>query len=190
MSKSAERCGALLALLLSPLTLHGNAWAQNQETTTLGVPKAQLAPISKEWKPVIKNTPPGRVVQLLSEEGWAGDDVAKSLSGASTFDVYKQIIAPGVDTYLAVPTSGVAHAIQFGTGITGGQSTEIVKAGFLEPPSSEEIRERILSGIQAAIDALCSMPARPAEITAKASAFGVVEISARWDSGEVCGKQP
>ena len=148
---------------------------------------AKYAPLTTKWEAIAKNSAPKEVVMMLGKEGWSKQQVESAISGVEKYNVYKKVISPGVGTYLAVPTEGKTLPVQFGEGIPG-LSAQIVHAGWLggQTYTAEQIKKEIVAGIQAAIDALCSMRARPTQIRAQASAFGIVEIEGTWQSGDVC----
>lgn len=126
------------------------------------------------------------VIEILSSQGWASSVVTESLSSSDKFSLYSRTPRPGIKAFLAIPSDG-APPIEYSPYRPGpGPGRDIYEAGLFDGPSAEEIREEIISGMQAAIDALCEMRARPQTIRAQASAFGVVEVEATWQAAEVC----
>lgn len=148
-----------------------------QTTSSIAMSAAAVA----KWVAVEKGTDASGVVSLLNEYGWDSEVVSAAVVAGDKYDVFTSVTRPGVKDFLLVPQNAMG-AIEF----HGGSPVP----GYAATPASwskEQIREEILMGMQAAIDALCSMKARPTEISAKVSAAGVVEIEAKWTASEVCG---
>ncbi|WP_420555756.1 hypothetical protein [Roseovarius sp.] len=122
------------------------------------------------------------IVDILSSQGWSADEASASLSGADEFSLYTRNPAPGVTIYLAVPRDG-GPPIEFAPPFING---EFSQSAMLAYYSAEDIQDKIVEVMQAAIDGLCTMRARPQTIRARASAFGVVEVEATWQAAEVC----
>lgn len=138
---------------------------------------------AEEWKLEGERTM-SEVIEMLSSQGWSSSAVTESLPATDKFKLYSRTPAPGIKTFLAVPSDG-APPIEYSP-YRPGPGRDFYQAGLFDGPSAEEIREEIISGMQAAIDALCEMRARPQTIRAQASAFGVVEVEATWNAAEVC----
>lgn len=136
----------------------------------------------QEWKVLEKGLQREDVLNTLAEAGWPTEKVEMQLKEDDMYELFSRSAAPGVVSYLAVPKNGMGAPVEFAP--ETGPST-YHQAGMFGP-SAEEIREEIISGMQAAVDALCSMKARPSTIRAQASAFGVVEVEATWTTAEVC----
>ena len=98
---------------------------------------------------------------------------------------------PGVNEILIVPAASGSSALQLtpfsATMGLNGKWQQPLEVGFFDRISKDQIRQEILDGMQAAVDAICTMRARPSEIKAKASAAGIVEVEVTWISAEVCG---
>lgn len=118
------------------------------------------------------------VLDTLTDLGWDLEQIEDALSNQDAFELYSRSTTLGTRAYLAVPQNGNTPPIEF--------SPNHGAPVFFGGPSSEEIRQEIIDGMQAAIDALCGMRAKPDTIRAQASAFGVVEVEATWSAAEVC----
>lgn len=142
-----------------------------------------------EWKEVDADASGSDVSDILEAEGW-NSELARAKAGAFSSDgrysVYTRNAAPGVSDLLVVPKeNGSAQPVEFkAAGID--LWTQNAAWGF---PTAEELRDEIVEGMQAAIDSLCGMRARPTEITGKASAAGIIEVEAKWLASEVCVSQ-
>jgi len=137
-------------------------------------------PINQEtWKLLADELTVMEALDLINTYGWDSPDPSV-LEKAQTVDIYIRVRVPGVQELLLVPSEG--PAIEF-SAFSGTDNFETVAWGGV---SADDIKDKILEGMQAAIDGLCSMRARPNEIRAKANAFGVVEVEAFWDSADVC----
>lgn len=117
----------------------------------------------------------------LEENGW--DTKLLDVPVTSQLELFKRNVSPGVNKFLISPKDGNPVELspviredrnQIHAALWGGQVT------------SESIKNEIIDGMNAAIDALCSMRARPSMIRAKANAFGVVEVEATWDDEDIC----
>ncbi len=178
-------------ITLSFVLITGTALAQ---TSSIKPNFYSSTDVIEKWNAVKKGTSREEVVDLLSKEGWKLDAIDPALSVAGKYDLYSAVVAPGVKNYLAVPQGNDVQPVQFQAiyhalqrGYPG--KTSVVQAGLFDKlPTKEEIKKAILDGIQASIDAICEMRARPREIRAKANAFDIVEVEATWDSAEVCGR--
>lgn len=168
-----------LALLSSAST----AVAQQIDVETDMTSGMDMSTTGIEWMPVDSDASREAVLDALSGAGWSEMNVADQLSDAVKYDLFSRSAAPGVVSYLAVPQNGFNPPVEFSPVQPG---VEITPAIFGRSPSANEIREEIIEGMQAAIDALCGMNARPTTIRAQASAFGVVEVEAIWTASEVC----
>lgn len=144
--------------------------------------KENIGTAVQEWKVLEKELQREDVLNTLSEAGWPTEKVEMQLREDDMYELFSRSAAPGVVSYLAVPKNGMGAPVEFAP--KTGPST-YHQAGMFGP-SAEEIREEIISGMQAAVDALCSMKARPNTIRAQASAFGIVEVEATWATAEVC----
>ena len=138
----------------------------------------------QEWKVLEKELQREDVLNTLSEAGWPTEKVEMQLKEDDTFELFSRSAAPGVVSYLAVPKNGMGAPVEFAP--NPGSATLHQAGIFGTPPSAEQIRTEIVNGMQAAVDALCSMKARPNTIRAQASAFGIVEVEATWATAEVC----
>jgi hypothetical protein len=137
----------------------------------------------QEWQPINPDASIEEIMKELGEAGWDTTEARRALSGAEEYNLLTRALGPGIKSFLAVPRDNYSAAIEFSPSVPGGQ---IFPAFWNGSPSSDEIRQEIVDGMQAAIDALCGMRARPSSIRAQASAFGVVEVEATWEAAEVC----
>jgi hypothetical protein len=136
-----------------------------------------------QWVPIQENASYQEIASILAESGWQlpEDAELEAYAGATAFE---RIAAPGVKELLLVPQEGAA------TEFSPLNNEHAVDLAFWGSRlDSDEIKNEILEGMQAAIDAICEMPARPREIRASASALGIVEVEAFWDASEVCVDQ-
>jgi hypothetical protein len=150
------------------------------------VPRTIFSAETSQWKEVQQNAPGKNIAEILAEAGWPSIQVDTALNPSGQYNLYKKVVSPGVDSYLVAPVDGSAAPVQFGSGVTSNGDKVTLAGWSMSGYSSDEIRKQILDGIQAAIDALCSMKVKPSQIRAQASAFGVVEVEATWQSTEVC----
>lgn len=144
------------------------------------------APSIATWQEITKDVTGAEVSEILGSAGWGneiGSNAVAKLPPDKSYSVYQRSIAAGVSNYLVIPEdNGQLQPIEFSAAV-GPLQAHNVKWGA---PTAEEIRNEILAGMQAAIDSLCSMRAKPTEITVKASAVGVLELEAKWLTSEVC----
>lgn len=138
------------------------------------------------WKEVMSSAEPGQVIETLEAAGWNNPEVASKFTGLK-YDLYSSASAPGQVSYIAVPDGAMGSPLLFLEGME--KYGNVVPAGLFGR-TSEEIQQEIMNGMQAAIDGLCQMRARPDTIRAQASAFGIVEVEATWTSAEVCEERP
>ncbi len=171
--------GSAISLLLSASA----AVAQQVDLKTDMASATDMSPAGFEWKPIDNDASSDTVLNALSEAGWPKMNVAGQLIDAEKYDLFSRSARPGVISYLAVPQNSVNPPVEFSPMQSGAEYTPALFGGG---PSASEIREEIIEGMQAAIDALCGMNARPTTIRAQASAFGVVEVEATWTASEVC----
>lgn len=140
----------------------------------------------QEWQAVDPAASKEVIIDRLDAAGWSAEVVSDELSIAETFKLYSRFAAPGVVSYLVVPQNSTGAPIEFSPQVDKFDQTDVQDAFWMSRPTSEQIRQEIIDGMQAAIDALCQMRAKPNSIRAQASAFGVVEVEATWSAAEVC----
>lgn len=138
----------------------------------------------QEWKVLEKEVQRDDVLNTLSKAGWPTEKVEMQLKEDDIYELFSRSAAPGVVSYLAVPKNGMGAPVEFAP--TPGTTTMHQAGIFGTAPTAEQIRIEIVNGMQAAVDALCSMKARPNTIRAQASAFGIVEVEATWATADVC----
>lgn len=168
------------AIATSLLVLGSSLYAADPEDIRMMTEFRETA--VQEWNVLDKEVQRDDVLNTLSKAGWPTEKVEMQLKDDDLYELFSRSASPGVVSYLAVPKNGMGAPVEFAPK-TG--SSTYHQAGMFGP-SAEEIREEIISGMQAAVDALCSMKARPSTIRAQASAFGVVEVEATWTTAEVC----
>jgi hypothetical protein len=91
-----------------------------------------------------------------------------------------------------LPNANGAEPVSFAPRFRGGpalpyetqEMMELQNAFFGMEPN--EIRDRIIEGMQMSINAVCLLGAQPETITGRASAAGVVEIEATWRGEDIC----
>lgn len=143
-------------------------------------------PVVSEWQVVSQDAPGSEVSKILAMAGWnktVASAELQRLSGADKFSLFVRSVSPGISDFLVVPQDeNKNQPIEFKSAASSGQ---FHTAGWTST-SATELRDEILKGMQAAIDSLCAMDARPSEITVKASAAGILEVEAKWLTVEVC----
>ena len=177
VSASAGSAQNTATIAENPVILQGNMKRAFDEVTSAARPQ--------EWQTINPDASIDEIIRELTNAGWdaAETRMALSASGANQYDLRSMTPAPGIKAFLAVPREGSGAAVEFSPPLAG---SVIQPAFFGTGPTAAEIRQEILDGMQAAVDALCGMRARPSSIRAQASAFGVVEVEATWDAAEVC----
>ncbi len=169
------------AIAASLLTFSTAVYAADPEDMKL---YEELSNSVQEWNVIEKEVKRDDVLNTLSKAGWPTEKVEMQLKEDDLYELFSRSAAPGVVSYLAVPKSGMGGPVEFAP---NSGTANLHQAGiFGTPPSAEQIRTEIVNGMQAAVDALCSMEARPNSIRAQASAFGIVEVEATWATAEVC----
>lgn len=159
------------------------AWSQEQELNK-DVPSLTPIEIDKgiiTWEALPKNLSTGEIQKIIDESGW--NSKILDLPYDRNLKLYKHNIAPGVNNFLILPENGEPIQLSSGFEIKPSQVHQVFWGDRI---SSDRIRDEIIRGMNAAIDALCGMRSRPSIIRAKASAFGVVEVEATWNSENVC----
>lgn len=136
---------------------------------------ADIQQIGSSWSAVQTGTDADDTIRTLEAAGVPVETLGDG-SEDSVYNIYSRYIAPGLASYLVVP-QGAGKPQQF-------YAPSATPALF--DYDADDIREEIVQGMQASIDALCAMPARPTEIRAQASAFGILEIEATWMADDVC----
>lgn len=179
----------LVGASLSALVISASAtWSQDTaRPVTDGYEAAQAigegeAFASSKWARLQSEVPREDIVEALEGAGasTAAVEAAASNLGAGTFDLYARPLAPGLASYLVVPQGEAGLPQEF---LVPGSGALL--AGF----TAEDIRREIIEGMQASIDALCAMRARPTEIRVQASAMSILEIEATWAAADVCAEQ-
>ncbi|MFV0361102.1 hypothetical protein [Tropicimonas sp.] len=148
------------------------------------------APSVDKWQQVKIDASAHEVSDFLETAGWNEGVAAggyEALSPDSRYSLYTRSIAAGVSDFLVVPEAADnMQPLEFKSAASSGIVQAAWWPGSSRMPSAKDIRDEIIEGMQAAIDSLCGMRARPREIKAKASAAGIVEIEATWMSADVC----
>lgn len=176
----------IVALLTGPASAQDTTVDPNMVTRNAD-PLAwkDIAPYTEAWVAVKKGASSSQVADELAEAGWGKSDVAKLLEATGRYDLLKRAVAPGQVSYLAVPQDGAptATAIQFGVPGAFGKVPD--GNPMYEAAGYQEIRDEAIQQLRSAVEAVCSMPARPSTLRVLVT-IKVLEIEATWAAAEVC----
>ena len=176
------------------VVMAGHGWAQTTGIATerpaemiQGDMKRAMEMLSspatpQEWQPVNPAASVDEVVDELSQAGWDAATTRRALSGSVQYDLLSRTPAPGIKSFIAVPRDGSGAAVEFSPPVADG----MIQPAFFGGMTAEDIRREIIDGMQAAIDDLCAMRARPSTIRVQVSAVGAVEFEGTWNASEVC----
>lgn len=169
--------GLIIAHLVANPALAQKSEPQKKQTEDI----VEIEPIG--WYRLMAGSNQDELIDLLSAVGWQGSKLEPAIP-EGMYDVFTRSSAPGMVSYLAVPKAGMdmGGALQFSPMADGYNVTPAA----IWNRSADDIRDEIMRGMEAAIDSLCEMRAKPKTIRVKASAFGIVEVEATWDASEVC----
>ncbi len=130
------------------------------------------------WQSVEPDLAAQELIDALTAAGVPPADI-QFTPGDDVYALYERPVAPGLASYLVVPQSPGGSVTEF-----LGRSPESVDVVFGLDAAS--IRAEIIAGMEASLDSICGMRARPSQIRAMASVPGVLEIEATWNGDEVC----
>jgi hypothetical protein len=146
-----------------------------------------MSPVTAEqWSILAEGETYEAVKRRLEEAGWPSDEISARISRDRAYDIFERGVAPGTSAYMLVPDEREAGLIEFSPYEHLFASGSGVHPAFFSGMSRENIRDEVIRGIEAAIEALCTMRVRPNMIRASASAFGIVQVEGTWTSAEVC----
>jgi len=176
VSSAAAILGLLHLLSASP------GYAQADDTFGFTISPAT----TEQWSILAEGETYESVKNRLEAAGWPREEISARISSDRAYDVFERTVAPGTSAYMLLPDETGDELIEFSPYEHIPASGGSIHPAFFGGISRESIRNEVVRLIEAAIEALCSMRARPNTIRASASALGIVQVEGTWNAAEVC----